>query len=392
MPFYLFPGKMYERAQAASKFLKRHPPENLFESYKLYKLCTHQYLGFGAILQIFPGTHANKARQQLADALEPALGHLKATLHTQLISEEGAFKDKNPPQRDLAYKASNTAHRWRLGSYFNLSILPSMLSDVINGFNMHQPQEVKVIAVNFPILNNILTFNSNLTDLGVSVKLHPNALRNVIHSILNPVRIIDSALHFLHLVVNKFLSYIPFIGGPLNWIVDKLFGLVNIPVAIAMHVLNIPAVFILDILVHLGGTFVAAIENIGKEVLVAPISDIQGAKELRQAAKERDQSYTRISKTIAHSRDYIGNTKQEVYSALTDEKRVVAIRGPKVQPSVEDISIREEGNNAERAEPSMKEGNVPQTKKLITIFHTPDISRHQQIAMAKEALGIENRM
>lgn len=342
MAFYLFPGVMYERFRKTDRehtnFARRHSKStpSLENAYKVYELSIKQYLGSGSILQFVPGTIANRARQQLSNELKPAMEALKkefaelsATISYQYVGDiEFYFLGKYSLLLPLY-------------SYLNIGPLFKLLDEVADGFdspgiNRNKKFPLLRIAFMFPILTDIFYVHRNR-----KIRLQENALKNVIHTVLNPIRLLDNALNFFHLGVNRILD----IGSEqsarsslprtlLKGLAGLIFGLVKIPVKILKFLIDLPLetikTLIVDPLVHIATCMREAYENDGNvKALIVTAKELQDVKELRRTAKGReDTSYKAITRTTLYNTAYIGITKSELYGEdpVTHE-RLVAIKG-----------------------------------------------------------------
>ncbi|WP_347251935.1 hypothetical protein [Legionella sp.] len=333
MAFYVFPGAMYHRLKDAEK-RNFHGGHSYFtaeiqNSYEIYEISTKQYLGFGALLQFFPGTKANLARRQLSNELDPAIQSLKEDFHKHSGQEFYWF-------RKYSYLLP-------LDSYLNFGFLFKTLDDIADGFmrsgiGVNEKPPLIRIALMLPILKDIFWVNSDS-----EVVLRENALKNILHSILNPVRIIDDFLNFLHQGAYRLLD----IGSErsmhssLTQVLAKeavglFFGLIKLPIKIVKHAIDFPLdvfnTLIISPIVHVTQSIQDTFKNRDKKTLIATVQELRNVKELRRAAKEREgTSYSLITKPEGYNKEYMGITKEALYSKNIEEsfsKRLVAIRAP----------------------------------------------------------------
>lgn len=343
MAFYLFPGVMYERFrktnQEHTNFYARYSKltPSLENAYEVYELSTKQYFGFGSLLQFVPGTNANKARQQLSNELKPVM--------------EALIKDfaKHPATIYYRYGSSSELYLFKkysyllpLYSYLNIGPLFKLLDEVADGFERTGIETNKKyplirLVFRFPIISDIF-----YVDQERSIRLRENALTNIIHTILNPIRLIDDALDFFHEGVNRILD----IGSErhtpsslprvlLKGLTGLFFGIIKLPVKTLKQAIDLlletAKTLIVDPLVHIGTSIKETYTSEeDKEVLLATVKGLQDVKELRRTAKGReDTSYTAVTKATDYTTDYIGITKEELYGTdpVVTPERLVAIRG-----------------------------------------------------------------
>jgi hypothetical protein len=330
--------RFIEADEENSNFYARHKnlTPTLKNSYELYDLCTKQYLGLGSLLQFVPGTNANLVRKQLSNELEPAIKSLKESMARQPAIIHYRFAGGSE-----FYWFKKHSYLLPLYSYFNISPLFKLLDDIADGFKRsgietNEKLPLIRIAFTFPILKDIF-----FVDRERQIVLRDNALKNILHSILNPIRIIDDALSFLHRSAYRLLdigsdrnanSSLP--RALLKGAVGLLFGIIKLPVKVLKHTIDLPLnivkSLVIDPVAHFGNSIQEAYQNRDKKVLVATKKELQDVKELRRAAKEReDTSYSKMTKPTDYTKEYIGITKEELYSVNDDEatpERVVAIR------------------------------------------------------------------
>lgn len=336
--FYLSPETMYKRYKRAQQKINAHNKKNklantLENAYQLYDVCTKQYLGLGALLQIVPGTNANKARKQLCNALEPALSTIKSEFGKKLTEQ------RKPHYGGLALKIR--AHTSRLHSYLNLSPLYRLLGDIAYGFKYlaaatNKKSPLKRIVFELPFLSDLFYI-----DRKNKIKFADYPLQGLLFSILNPVRVLDQTLNFINLGINRLLE----IGTKkddtsskfrfaMKYAIGILFGIIATPLKILMHTidlipLNIARIFFIDPIIHLGQSLFDAYQNRGKKLLVMTNKELQEVKELRRKAKNRpDSSYTAITNATHYTQEYIGETKEKLYSKAEKarEEKIMAIR------------------------------------------------------------------
>jgi hypothetical protein len=342
MAFYLSPWVMYHRFIEAdeenSNFYARHSylTQTLQKSYEIYTLCTKQYAGFGTLLQFVPGTKANLARKQLSANLEPAIQSLKENI----IDFQPAFIQYRFGGGGEFYWFKKYSYLLPLYSYLNVSPLFKLLEDIADGFKrsgIESNEKLPLIRVafTFPILKDIF-----FVDRERQITLRDDALKNILHSILNPVRIIDDALSFLHRSAYRLLdigsdrnanSSLP--RALLKGVVGLLFGVIKLPVKVLKHTIDLPLNIVKSLVInpiaHFGNSIQEAYQNRDKKVLVTTKKELQDVKELRRAAKGReDTSYSKMTKPTEYMKEYIGITKEKLYSEndATTPERVVAIR------------------------------------------------------------------
>ena len=335
MAFYLFPGVIYHRFKEAKRELSDKYQEDLAQSlqgaYELYKLVTRQYYGFGTLLQFIPGTNANLARKQLSTQLENDIDFFKNehTLYNQVIAKRDFF--------DLSefYWFKNLALILPLNSYLNFSPLFKFLEDIAEGFkrinsrvNMKLPL-IKIVF-KFPLLKDLFYVNSY-----EEIFIRHNALKNLLHSFLNPVRIIDDAVSFLHTAVYRLLE----IGSECNTLSSLpraaikgafgvLFGFIKIPIKALKHIIDLPLnaakIVIINPITHCASSIRDSYENRGKEIFIATKEELQAIKELRRTAKGRSNtSFSAITKELGYNKKYIGINKG------TSPKQLVAFSASK---------------------------------------------------------------
>lgn len=330
--------RFIEAAEENSNFDTRHKnlTPTLKSSYELYDLCTKQYLGLGSLLQFVPGTNANLARKQLSNDLEPAIKSLKESMACQPAIIHYPFGGGSE-----FYWFKKHSYLLPLYSYFNISPLFKLLDDIADGFKRsgietNEKLPLIRIAFTFPILKDIF-----FVDRERQIVLRDNALKNILHSILNPVRIIDDALSFLHRGAYRLLD----IGSDRNansslprvlikGAVGLFFGIIKLPIKTLKHAIDLPLnivnSLVIEPVVDVGNSIQEAYQHRDKKVLIATKKELQEVKELRRTAKEReDTSYSKMTKPTNYTKEYIGITKEELYNENSDEttpERVVAIR------------------------------------------------------------------
>lgn len=368
MAFYLSPASMYQRVIQSEKKnnyfydneqnspRSRTLTKGLIDSHEVYFLCTKQYLGLGILLQFIPGTNANKARTQFSEQLEPVIKSLRSEL-------------KWEPNFYFTAFFMRKADRASLYSYFNFSPLYRLLSDIVGQPSLSlqaivQNSKMPLVKIfySLPILRDIYFVNAesdvsdfmdesilsqgntelyNCEDLDANqIIFRKNALTNVVHSLLNPFRIVDDLLKFLNKVAYKLLAISS--ENPsmfrivIKGIVGLIFEVIRFPIKIAKHMIDLPLsileVLIVDPVVHFFNSIQAAFLNWDNKVLVVTTRELQDTKELRRAAKQRDDtSYSKMTNPFNYTQKYIGITKKELYSMNNDEttqERIVAIRAP----------------------------------------------------------------
>lgn len=304
----------------------------LKNSYEVYELCTRQYLGWGALLQFIPKTNANLARKQLSKDLEPCIEILKEAIRQKPV----VAKLKNYKSTEF-YVFKKYAHLFSLNSYFNLGFLFRLLDDIRGGFDFAKSEKgnslsLPEIVLKFPILN----------DLELSEENQKNALKNVLHSILNPARIIDDALEFLQQSIYGLLEIrqsrpnyddhiLPRISVP-KLIVSLVFGVIKLPVKVVKFAIDVPLSLadsiIVDPVVHIVNSIKDAFHNRNKKVLVVSDQELRDVKELRRAAKGReDINYSKITRNEDYTQEYIGITKNELFTSYDNKlERLMAYR------------------------------------------------------------------
>ncbi|MDP1602500.1 MAG: hypothetical protein Q8M03_04475 [Legionella sp.] len=346
MAFYLFPGVMYERfkrtyQQRAGAYYT-NVPLSLKPAYQAYKSSAKQYLGFGLILQYIPGTNANKARQQLANELKPAIDEMRKRIVERPAS---LFK--------------KYSYLFSLYSYLNIGPFFKFMDDAATGFDKpglteNQKTSLLKLILKLPVLIDIFQ-----ADNSKEIQLHEDALMNVIRTIINPVRLLDNALDFIHQVANRLVD----IGSDrykysslprffLKIIPAVILGLVKIPVKALKHAVNflleVVKVLTIDPLIHIGSSIKYSYQknkkkNRNEDELTATVKQLRAVKELRRAAKGRnDTSYTAITEAIDYATTYIGISKEDLYGNQTiDLERLVTIRGSqaKIQKTMRLLSL-----------------------------------------------------
>ncbi|MDP1602501.1 MAG: hypothetical protein Q8M03_04480 [Legionella sp.] len=342
MAFYLFPGVMYERLRRANH---KYPAIcrgvvllSLQKTYQTYKLSTKQYLGFGSLLQFIPGTNANNAREKLSNELKPVMNIMIEELAKRLAWFDGEL---------ILFKTYS--YLYPLYSYLNIGPFFKFLNDVLYGFDkpgVEQNRNMPLIRLIFmlPILIDIFEF-----DASEKIRLQQNALTNIIHTVLNPVRLIDNVLVFLHQGINRILNigserydYSSLLRILLKSIPALFFGFVKIPVKALKHtidiLLEVVKVLTIDPLVHIGSSIKVSYQKSKEKALkeeeiifTATVKQLRNIKELRRTAKGRDDtSYTAITKAISgDSVEYIDISKEYLYQNKdTDPSRWITIKGP----------------------------------------------------------------
>ncbi|TAL61628.1 MAG: hypothetical protein EPN84_07710 [Legionella sp.] len=329
---------MYQRFLAAnaenSHFYARrnYLSQSLESAYDFYNFCTKQYLGLGALLQFIPGTNAHLTRTQLLDELSPSIQSLQESLGIQ-----PAFISYRLGGGGEFYWFKKHAFLQPLYSYLNVGFIFKLLDDIADGFERSGIETNKKsplirIAFKFPILKNIFYVDSER-----KIVLDDDALKNVLHSIINPLRIIDDALSFLHLGVYRLLdigserhsnSSTPL--GLLKAAIGLVFWLIKLPVKVLKHAidfsLNMVQTLLIAPVMHVINSIQVAYQNKDKQVLIVTTKQLQDLKELRRTAKGRaDTSYSKMTQSIGYTKEYIGITKEELYRENSEE-RVVAIR------------------------------------------------------------------
>jgi hypothetical protein len=312
--------------------------DDLKSSYELYNLCTKQYLGLGALLQWVPGTNANRARKQLSNDLEPQIKSLADRIGGRPAIREGELYGRE------FYGFKKYADLLPLYSYFNISFLFKLFEDIALGFNrsgmrINKKSPLIDIASTLPIISDIIWGSD-----GGKVIFQEDPLKNILHSILNPFRLIDDALSFLHSFNYRVLD----IGSDrgeesslprllMKGLVGVIFGIIKLPIKILKHAIDLPLnilkSFIVDPILHVGRSIKEACQNKIKDekVLVATVKELHDVKELRQAAKGyqgQDMNYAIMGKK--EGKKYINISKKELFNQTEDEeklKKVVAVRG-----------------------------------------------------------------
>ena len=359
MPFYLSPSAMYQRVNKANNenrnmYLTRdynNLTQQLQNSFNLYEFCSKQYFGLGSLLQFIPGTNARRARVQLSNELEPALQSLKKDFSYKPASVGFGVRKEFYWFKKLSFQLP-------LYSYLNFGLIFSALDEIADGYvrigmviNLKMP--LIRIAFNFPILRDIF-----FVDEDRKIQFRSTPFKNLVHSLLNPARIVDNFLEFLHLSIFRILdigsqrqanSSIPRIL--LKGLAGVIFGTLRLPVKIIKHTVDIP-LSIVDTLIitpisHILSSIKYAYQNSDKEVLITTVKKLQDVKELRRTAKgHQNTRYSAITKAIGYNQEYIGISKDELYDNTgyatepTPEK-LVAVRasGEKIAVTSSLLSI-----------------------------------------------------
>ena len=271
MDFYLFPGTMYQRAleiQNAQSLLG--PAEKLKPTSELYQIAIRQYLGFGWFLQFFPATYASQIRKQFSTELKPMLQKLKKD-----ISELPSYR-----QSFFTRKANIS----QLNSYFNMSPVFHFLAQITWHFQIHQDyfinkkMPVKILLSYTPLMNILLKPS-------YSGKHKESTLSRLIYQILNPACILESALHFFHLALNRLIesgaranTHSTFRGWLKN-IIGFAFGVFHIPVLVLKSLMDIPYCILNSLLIkpvaHFITSLSSGVQNRHAPVLIASIKELQ---------------------------------------------------------------------------------------------------------------------
>lgn len=214
MAFYLFPGHTYNRIKeeyqknfllsydddsATIDALRESDPgwgplmierfygislgQRLQASYQLYQLYSRQYWGFGVLLQFFPGTNAKRAREQLIQDLEP---------------EVNAFEGKRSKRMMPDFENSF------------LNFLSIKFDHLVFDFIIHLSKIAypdgrplgSIFLITMPLVKDVFS-----VDRKHNLLIQSDALRNILHSILNPFRLIKDCLNFLRKGINLLLEF-----------------------------------------------------------------------------------------------------------------------------------------------------------------------------------------
>lgn len=335
MAFFLFPDVMYERFSLAVDIMDSYHssfiiPDELRYAYELHQILTKQYLGLGALLQFIPGTNQKRAREHLSKLL---VENIKSVLDK-----------KNPQSIDRATLSS-------ISSYLNLAPLWRLVKDIKRGFGLdmtagNDPDEFMIkLIINLPLLSDII---DESYDSRKFFQLKRNALFSVMHSLINPARLIYSGLNTAHLIAMRLIELFRDIliafriyGYPFELLVktttkisDVVFGILKTPVKILEGSIDllfdgIKTLFINPIK-HVFKSMRFAAE--GKELLVANVKELQDLKELRRFIKHNKLlGYeTRTGGEYrSKNREYIGISKSDLYNQFTNKTRMVVVKAPK---------------------------------------------------------------
>ncbi|WED42126.1 hypothetical protein [Legionella cardiaca] len=341
MAFYLFPSLMYHRykrmlAVAPYQYGDEAREElslSLKNSYKIYNLCIKQYLGFGAFLQFIPGTNAAKARKQLTNELEPKLSKLKELFK---LEPSAAFVKEQFPNTYFARRFIRAS----LTSYYNFDAsISNFLFESALAFK--HPMISYTRNLHLPFLKIM-----NSTPI-LKYCIHPfkdkwlspwKIIQVIILNLLNPFHLAIDTLRFVHALINRVIEIGTWPGSSssvprllLKGLVGFVFGLVQLPLQVLQFPFEVLNIFVFSPMLKLASHLGKSVQNAyrdgreNKAVIIETAEAFRDMKELRQAAKDKDASYSIIGKQTGYSAEYIGTTKEKLY---TDEEgeRLVAIR------------------------------------------------------------------
>ncbi len=334
MAFYLFPGVMRERFNQLSSS-KRLMDQS--EEVEIYNLCTRQYWGMGALLQFIPGTNANLARRQL----------------TKVLSDE----IKNEIEECRRYGADDWASWFEqqrkvasLRSYLNFAPIFALFLDINRGFHFDEVTYTKKITfdefiVILPLFKEFFMLNYWSSTL---VPLPPSRmLINLWFLLINPLKLIDDTLDFLHLVINRAIDMGSTTSLGLNitraiakGIISLAFGLLKAPVKLLKHGIDLVetafyAVLIkplLHVLQGISSTFTSR-----ESVLIAHVKTFQDMRALRKQAEEAKEAKEAKEAEEAEGKPqdlqakayrrstYFFTKKEEVYTS-TDPEKLAALK------------------------------------------------------------------
>lgn len=342
MAYYVFPGIMYHRFKNVNAENCKHDSEQTYftptlqNSYAVYQLCMKQYLGFGALLQFIPGTNAYATRKQLSNDLELVIVPLKNAVARQpSFMPYGNFWEKE------YYWFKKKALLASLDALCNFSFLFRLFDEVVKDFRSQGidiKEKLPLIRIVFtsPILNDFFEVTPEQ-----KIRVHNKALANVLHSMINPGRILDDLLNFLHLLVYRLIDIGAEQNAPSSTLrilfkgsLGGILGIIKIPVKVLKHTidltLKIMKMFIIAPVMHLASSIKSAYHYRGKNILVATKKEFHDIKMLRRAAKGReDISYYKITKPVDYTSEYVGITKEELYCKHRGAdrlQRIVAVR------------------------------------------------------------------
>ncbi|MDP1603224.1 MAG: hypothetical protein Q8M03_08165 [Legionella sp.] len=361
MAFYLFPGVMYHRYKKGMEEFstlnigvhKSFSDPALLEYTldvinQVYELCTRQYLGFGALLQFLPGTNANRAREQLSNTLEPALQSFQSSYSNTppIINRSIRLKNRGEMEHQFAYREFYWFKKHTLllslYSFLNFSPFFKALEDIAKGFKLPKSNinfKLPLIedAITFPILKDIFFVNGH----NKKISIRDNALGNLLHSVLNPVRIIDDTLNFLHVLTYRLIET-GSARGNLSWpravtkgIAGLFFGVIKLPIKTLKHLIDLPLdaakLLFISPIAHFASSIRNVYQNWDKEIFIATKEELQAIKELRRTAKGRgNTSFSVITKELGYRKEYVGISKRDVFSEFgTNPKQLVLFRAPK---------------------------------------------------------------
>lgn len=301
MAFYFLPGVMYERfieagawclkEQIDAGLINKEPSRVLRSSYKIYKLCIQKYWGFGFMSQFFPGTEANKARNQLAEALEGSLQILREDIRAKGFSFE-----------QLSYLLP-------LYSYLNLGPLFALVHDSIESMKKLLLRgslfktsdlflEEKDLSLGYKILLELPIIKDILKADDSKIRFKKDVLPTLLHCLLNPFKIINDTLDLLYnlgdLAVVGTEGELSLSEKLINGITNALFVLIKLPVIVAQIALDLVLkslkALLIDPLSHFATSIKKACQialNQEPATLVATVQELRELKTFKKAVKDR---------------------------------------------------------------------------------------------------------
>ncbi|MBA3535585.1 MAG: hypothetical protein H0T84_03085 [Tatlockia sp.] len=168
-----------------------HGPTN---SKEIYDKLIRRYFGFGFLMSFIPGTEAFTART------EYFLSLLKLHEKIEKYLDEQNLKSHSP------YFHLKNAHPIVLSPLYFLNNFIKIYYEILDEDEIHIDKLISNRKRNFnelisylPIVSDIFSYNGELKELRTIQNWH----KNIIHSLINPVRVISSLLRFLHLSINR---------------------------------------------------------------------------------------------------------------------------------------------------------------------------------------------
>lgn len=267
-----------------------HYKTKVNRTYKLYKVLTRQYLGLGAILQFIPGTNANHARHRLSEELRPVIQLLR--IH---VGETGFF-EPDVQNKDVQQYQNKHESLSLLNSYFNASSVHALIGEIINGYynkytqsNTHWP--LLALLVYLPVVYDLalpFILNHYFKTHKKSSSLLKQGLFNLIHSVFNPLRILQTLIFIPYVLISRFLE----IGSEspvpsrsrlaLKTINGAIFGTILVPIILLKFAVELPLSLIqmalISPLVHVLKSLSSAIQYRNHELVVTSIDDFKNWK------------------------------------------------------------------------------------------------------------------